>query len=82
MKEVEIYAAQVGKSYNFLVDENVPLSVLAEEVASIIAQKEQSDMTVLSQNTVFYDTGKGSVFDMTRTAAELGIKSGARLCIV
>lgn len=82
MKEVEIYSAQLCASYNFTIDEHTPLGLIAEEVVSVIVQKEQSDINGNISDALFYDKRKKIIFDMTKTPAELGIKSGDRLCLV
>lgn len=82
MKEVEIYAAQICTTYNFSIDENIPLSLLAEEIFSVIAQKEQSEINGNAGGVLIYNKSSRYIYDMTKTPAELGIKSGDLLCLV
>ena len=82
MRELEVYAAQTSSTYDFILDENVPLCILAEEVISVICQREQSDPDGDMTGAVFYSRRTGEVYDMTKTLNELGLMSGETVCIV
>ena len=82
MKEIEIYSASSSEYFSFNLDENTPLSVLADEVSSMLRQKEQYSGKGSSQGMIFYSTERGEILDSKKTLNELGISTGAVLCIV
>lgn len=82
MREVEIYVTAVSEKFNFRLDENVPLAVLAEEAASMVGQREQCDIETGADEPIFYSKTRGMILDGGRTPEEIGIKTGELLYLV
>ncbi len=78
---VEIYSVSINKSYDFRLNENIPLHILAEEIVSIICQKEQYDHIDLSgQYMIVRENGKS--LSLSLTLRESGVQTGERLTLV
>lgn len=82
MKEIEIYVTAISEKFNFRLDEYTPLAVLAEEVASMVSQREQCDINANDGKPIFYSKSRLMIFDGSRTLAELGVNTGDLLYLV
>ncbi len=79
---VEIYVPSLDKSYDFKLNEDVVVSVIIEEVNSVICQKEQCSVEGKGNNFLLLKTDTNQVLSMNLSLFENDIKAGDVLILV
>ncbi|MFT3952513.1 MAG: hypothetical protein QM689_11325 [Oscillospiraceae bacterium] len=82
MKIIEVYVSAVDRTYDFKLDENVPLYLLAEEICEMVCQKEQCNIQGDTNELLFYRNSSNGVASMHRTIHEIGIRTGEKLTLI
>ena len=78
---VDVLVPVTGKTYDFTIDENVPVQTVTDDIVDLIIQKEGyvnqsgSDMQLFSHE-------KRSALETWQTLAENGVKNGDKLILV
>lgn len=72
----------LDKSYDFKLDEDIVLSVITDEIASIICQKEQCGISGNKRELMLFKPANSHILSMGLSLYENGIKTGDRLVLV
>ena len=79
---VDIYIPSMDQTVDFNLDEDVPVSSLAEEIGEMIAQSSQSMGVEHSAGLLLCSVDRQCILDGSRTLRENGVRNGSRLLIV
>lgn len=66
-------------SYDFQIDEDVPIGVVRNELADIICRSNQCEMDGQASNLMIWDKRRNVMLDMQRTGYENGLETGSEL---
>lgn len=78
----EVFVPSIDKTYDFKFDEDVIVSVVAEEIGAIICQKEQCNVLGDKDNIMLFKAETNQILSMGLSLYENGIKTGDRLMFV
>ena len=79
---VDIFVPSLDKTYDFQLNEDVPVDALIDEICEMIGQKEHSTM-IGSSDDVFLCSFSGKrVLDRNKSLYESGINTGESLVLV
>ncbi|MBQ5561601.1 MAG: hypothetical protein IIT46_17745 [Lachnospiraceae bacterium] len=78
---VDIVVPVLDKVYDFTLEENAPVSVLVEEIAEIIAQKEQCEMCGIADNIMLVSMETSEILPQNKTLNECGVHTGSRILL-
>lgn len=79
---VDIYVPAVDKTYDFMLDENVPLSALMLEITEMLAKKTGSGSVENHNDFVLYHAEKQTPLTTGRSLFESEVRDGDRLILV
>ena len=79
---VDIYVPSIDKTYDFQLNENVPIHTVIEEIAEMIGQKERTAVAGNRDNLMLCDTKSQQELDKKRTLREYGFTTGQSLIFV
>lgn len=79
---VDIKVPIMGKSYDFKIDEQIPLGIVMEEVGESICQKEQCQAGGSLKELMLWDEERKTELPVDKTGYECGLKTGSQLLLV
>lgn len=79
---VEIYVPYTDKKYEFRLNEDVAVSVVVDEICSVISEKEQRDILGKDKRMVLVHADRGVVLAGGKSLYESNIDTGDRLILV
>lgn len=79
---VDIYVPSFDKEYDFNLDEKTKISVVLEEIAEIISQKEQCEMKGKISDLMLCSFDKKSILQRDKTLENCEIHTGNRLILL
>ena len=79
---VDIYVPSVDQEFDFGLDENVKISGIIEEVASLVSQKEQCELRGNPEEFLLCSLRDNAILPRNRTLKECDITNGCRLILV
>lgn len=78
---VNIQIPVMGKSYDFQMDENVPLCDACEEIVDMICRRNQCELRGDEKECMLWDAERGAVLPMDKTPLVSGLQTGSRLIL-
>lgn len=78
----EIYVPIIDASYDFKLDENVLTSIVIEEIASIICQKEQYEIVGDKTQFMLFKVENKQLLSTNLTLYENGVITGDKMVFV
>ena len=82
MLMVDIYVPAVDKEYDFTLNADIKIRTIIEEIAEMIAQKEQAAIVGDVECFMLCDGDRNRVLPTNMTLGEFGIKTGSRMILV
>ena len=79
---VEIYVPTLDKEYEFLLDNDAVTSVAADEITSVVCEKEQCELQGDGESLMLFHVPTGTKLIGNLTLYENGVASGDRLILV
>lgn len=79
---VEIFVPSLDKTYEFKLNEDVAVSVVIEEISSVICQKEQCDVEGNRAELILVLCEKQLILSSGLSLYENGVQSGDRLFLL
>ena len=79
---VDIFIPSVDKTYDFQLDENVPVAVVIDEISEMIEEKEKTALQGDAGQLRLCDPAGERELDKERTLSESRITTGSRLILV
>ncbi len=79
---VEIYVPYIDKRYEFRLNEDVAISVVVDEVCSIISEKEQRALPGVDKSMVLFHVGRGIALSGEKSLYESNVDTGDKLFLV
>lgn len=79
---VDIYVPAVDKEYDFTLNTNVKIRMVIEEIAEMIAHKEQSEIVGSAEDFILCDRDRNTKLPDNMTLRECKIQTGSRLLLV
>ena len=79
MITVMIHSVMLDTEYEFCLDANTPVGVLAEEIGEVICQKEQLKISGNPEQLMLYSIERQSVIPAQSTLRSFGVKTGDTL---
>lgn len=81
MITIDVYVPYLNASYDFGLDEAVPISSLIGEIAALICQKEHWPMPVDADRLALYDPANKRALSGADSLLRAGVRSGQRLIL-
>ncbi|MCD8103781.1 MAG: EsaB/YukD family protein [Lachnospiraceae bacterium] len=78
----DIYIPSMDQSFDFQVDETVPVNSLIIEIAEMIGNEVKSGKQYRAEEFLLCSMDQGVILKKTETLASSGIKNGSRLMLV
>lgn len=79
---VDIYAPSVNQNYDFNLDENARISLIIDEISSMICQKEQCEMKGNVRELLLVSQRLESVLSQENSLSFYNITSGEKLLLI
>lgn len=79
---VDVYVPSVDRTYNFSLDEGVPVSSIVEELVEMVERKEQATFVGSREAVCLIDRGSERVLPRGNTLEECGIPTGSTLILI
>ncbi len=79
---VEIYVPVTDGTYEFKLNEDVPVGVLLEELCAVVSEKEQCPVSDIKDKMMLFNYRKKSALSNNMTLFESGISTGDRLVLL
>lgn len=79
---VDIKVPMMGRTYNFKLDEMIPLGLAVAEVGDSICQKEQCIPGGSLKQLMLWSEDTSQRLPMDQSGWECGLKNGSRLLLV
>ena len=79
---VDIYVTSLDKTYQFSLNERVPIRSVILEITEMIEQKERVKLNGDSESMRLYNPATASVLPVENSLADCYIRSGQRLIFV
>ncbi len=79
---VDIYVPAVGNVYDFQLDEDERIAVIAEEIGELVGQKEHSRIVGDIGSLMLCSSDLKKILSKDMTLAEEGIQNGHSLILV
>ena len=79
---VDVVVPALNRTYNFNLDEEVPISVLIEEISELICKKERSELEGCRERFVMGSVDKKECFDPAESLRAYSVKQGDKLILV
>ncbi len=79
---VDIFVPAVDNTYNFSLNEDIPIDKIIEEITAMIAQKEQTDLTGEKEKLMLYDLSGKRPLPRENTLNDCYITTGTGLMLV
>lgn len=78
----DIYIPAVDSSYDFMLDENVPVIQVMEEISEMISKKVKEEKPGQIGEFVLYSVDTNTLLDPGRSLYANGIRDGNRMILV
>ncbi len=78
---IEIYLPACGKSFQLRVPRDVPLAQWLPLAARLL-ERQSGGLFVSGASTVLCDRQTGDIYDINRTARELGFQNGSAALLI
>lgn len=78
---VEVYVAELNRSYDFKLDETVAVEQVIEDMVGMISQKEYLSQSSQAGRFLLCSREKGRVLPLNSTLSAEGITSGSSLLL-
>ncbi len=78
----DIYIPAVDADYDFMLDENVPVSQVMEEVSEMISKKVKEKKPGQISDFILYSMDTGTLLDHSLSLYANGIHDGSRMIFV
>lgn len=82
MITIEIFSTQIDNSFDFVVDEHLPIREIAEDVVQMLDPRNAQQNETEGDGYAIYSRKIGAVLNMDNSLYDYGIKTGDRLYIV
>lgn len=79
---VEIKVPALDKTYDFQLEENVPLKDVGREIGEIICRKEQLSLEGDVNNLLMWNAKEKRQLELDKTAYENGLRTGDCILLV
>lgn len=79
---VDVYMPSIDDSYDFMLDENVPVEQVIVEISEMIAKKATGKAQINKGNFLMCSMEQNRPLDQKQTLYENGIRDGSRLMMV
>ena len=79
---VDIYVPSVDKTYDFQLNEQIPVSMVIEEIGEMIGQKEHATLKGNASDLTLCSYVSRTVLNREKTLEQEGIVTGNRLLLV
>ncbi len=79
---VDVNVPAVNKTYDFNLDETVPISLVLEEIVEMICQKEHCSLSGEKGDILLCQYSDQSVLSRNKSLEDCGIKDGTKLILV
>lgn len=79
---LDIHVPAFNTTYNFSVDENIPIRDVIRHMTDLILQKEQCEPEGDPEELILCDLKKGIILSSKAALAEYGIQNGAELMLL
>ena len=79
---VDIYVPSVDHVYDFNLNEKSKVSIVIDEIAEMVGQKEHSQLVGDSSGLFLCEYATKRVLDRNATLEKMGIKTGEKLLLV
>lgn len=79
---VDIYIPSIDDSYDFSLDENVPIEQIIVEISEMISKKVKGKSPENRADFMMCSMDKNKILDRNQSLYEAGIRDGNRLMIV
>lgn len=77
----EVYVPALDKKYDFKLNEDVAVSVIIEEITSLICQKEHCELNGYISELLLFRDSDSKVLSLSTTLYENDIKTGNKLIL-
>ena len=78
----EIYIPAVDGNYDFMLDENVPVTQVMEEISEMIAKKVKEKKPERIEDFVLYSVDTNALLDPAKSLYQNGILDGSKMIFV
>lgn len=82
MLHVDIYIPAIAKSFEFSLDEHTRISMLIEEIAYIVSQKEQKKWEGSIRDLILCNLSKQCILPLERTLYQCKVRPGSQLVLL
>jgi uncharacterized ubiquitin-like protein YukD len=82
MLMVEVYVPSLDKTYDFKLNEDVPVYVVIDEISAVICQKEQCLVSGEKDKFMLFKKDKSQILSTNLTLYENEIKTGDLLMLI
>ena len=79
---VDIFVPVLNKSYDFSINEKMPIALLTEEISEMVAQKEGCINIKHPESFVICNLSTKSILNSAHTLEEYGVENGSRLALI
>ncbi|MBR1629548.1 MAG: glutamyl-tRNA amidotransferase [Lachnospiraceae bacterium] len=79
---VDIFVPSVNQSYDFQLNETIPVGTVIEEIAEMVGQKEHCEIVGNVGELVLCDMSTSAVLNNDRSLQDEGVFTGKRLILV
>ncbi|HCI60430.1 glutamyl-tRNA amidotransferase [uncultured Ruminococcus sp.] len=79
---VEIYVPSIDRTYDFKLNEDVVLSIVIEEITSVICQREKCSITGEKNDFLLLRAESNSILSKSLSLYENDVKTGDKLILV
>ena len=79
---VDVFVPSVNQSYDFQLNEQIPVGSVIEEIAEMVGQKERCEIVGNIKELVLCDISTSYILNNQCTLQEEGIQTGKRLILV
>lgn len=79
---VEIVVPSTDGSYEFKLNEDIPVGVLLEEICSVVSEKEQCRLSDSGESLILFNYKKKAELSPNMTLYENGITTGDKLVLL
>lgn len=78
----DIYVPALNETYDFQLDETVPVYMIIDEIVEVLQKKSGGTSDDYDAVYVLCSPDRGEILDRSLTLQECGVKNGSRLFIV
>lgn len=82
MLHVDVYVPAISKNYEFSLNEHAKISMLIEEIAAVIRQKENRRWSQNGSQLMLCNQSGGYTLPMEKTLYQCRVRQGSRLILL